>query len=109
QKGPQVHEALIWIGSGAERQKVRLVAVRVGRAWHRYLTNELDEERLPACYVAALYGERWRIEEAYGVVKRLLGLAYFWVGSQNGVELLLLPSWLVEAVLVVHPDAVAAM
>ena len=48
------------VAGALTRREVRLVAVRVGRAWHRYLTNELDEERLPACYVAALYGERWR-------------------------------------------------
>jgi hypothetical protein len=107
QKGPQLQEALIFIGSGKERQRVRLVQVRVGRVWHRYLTNELDPERLPAPYVAALYGERWRIEDAYAAVKRLLGLAYFWVGSQNGVQLQLWATWLLYAVLVDLTDAVA--
>src|SRR5438128_239778 len=75
QRGPQLQEALIFIGSGQDRQRVRLVQVLVGRVWHRYLTNELDSERLPAPYVAGLYGERWRIEDAYAAVKRLLGLA----------------------------------
>jgi hypothetical protein len=102
-----VRDALVWIGSGQERQQVRLVQVLVGRTWYRYLTNELDPARLPAPYVAALYAQRWRIEDAYALVKRLLGLAYFWVGSQNGVQLQLWATWLLYAVLVDLTDAVA--
>jgi hypothetical protein len=85
-----------------------LVAVLVGTTWRRYLTNELDPERLPAASVAALYGQRWRIEEAYSLVKRLLGLAYFWTGSPNGVALQLWATWLLYAVLIDLTDAVAA-
>ena len=55
----------------------------------------------------ALYWQRWRIEDAYAIVKRLLGLAYFWVGSQNGVELQLWATWLLYAVLIDLTDAVA--
>jgi Transposase DDE domain len=104
----QVRDDLIWVGSGADRQQVRLVQVLVGTTWRRYLTNELDPERLPAAYVAALYAQRWRIEEAYSLVKRLLGLAYFWTGSENGVALQLWATWLLYAVLVDLTDAVAA-
>ena len=103
----QVHEALIWIGKGDDRQLVRLIEVLYKGRWYRYLTNELDTERLPAPYVVALYWQRWRIEDAYAIVKRLLGLAYFWVGSQNGVELQLWATWLLYAVLVDLTDAVA--
>jgi len=35
-------------------------------------------------YVADLYRRRWRIEEAFHTVKRLLGLSYLWTGSING-------------------------
>jgi len=31
--------------------------------------------------VADLYRRRWRIEEAFHTVKRLLGLSYLWTGS----------------------------
>ena len=86
---------------------MRLVQVLVGTTWRRYLTNELDCQRLPAAYVAALYGQRWRIEEAYSLVKRLLGLAYFWTGSANGVALQLWATWLLYAVLIDLTDAVA--
>lgn len=102
-----VRDALVWIGTGAERQQVRLVQVRIGRTWYRYLTSELDPVVLPAAYVAAVYAHRWRIEEAYALVKRLLGLAYFFVGSQNGVQLQLFATWLLYAVLVDLTDAVA--
>lgn len=107
QRTAQVHEALVWIGQGDDRQLVRLIEVLYRGKWYRYLTNELDTERLPAAYVVALYWQRWRIEDAYAIVKRLLGLAYFWVGSQNGVELQLWATWLLYAVLVDLTDAVA--
>jgi hypothetical protein len=76
-----------------------------GPSWSRH--NELDTERLPAPYVVALYWQRWRTQDAYNIVKRLLGLAYFWVGSQNGVELQVWATWLLYAVLVDLTDAIA--
>jgi hypothetical protein len=102
-----VHDLLIWIGRGEDRQLVRLVKVLYQGKWYRYLTNELDPERLPAPYIVALYWQRWRIEDAYAIVKRLLGLAYFWVGSLNGVMLQLWATWILYAVLVDLTDAVA--
>jgi len=102
-----VHESLVWVGSGPDRQMLRLIEVLHRGQWYRYLSNELDPERLPAHYAVALYWQRWRIEEAYAIVKRLLGLAYFWVGSENGVQLQLWATWLLYAVLVDLTDAVA--
>jgi hypothetical protein len=107
QRTAAVHEALVWIGPAAERQLVRLIRVLYHGTWYRYLTNELDTARLPAPYAVALYGQRWRIEDAYAIVKRLLGLAYFWVGAQNGVALQLWATWLLYAILVDLTDAVA--
>ena len=75
--------------------------------WYRYLTNELDAEQLPTAYVVAVYWQRWRIEDAYALVKRLLGLAYIWTGSENGVCRQLWATWLLYAVLVDLTDAVA--
>jgi hypothetical protein len=54
-----------------------MVCVLYQGKWHRYLTNVCDPDVLPTVYVVALYWQRWRIEDAYLVVKRLLGLAYF--------------------------------
>jgi len=103
----QVEDLLVWIGTGADRQLVRLIKVRYQGKWYRYLTNELDPSVLPALYVAALYRQRWRIEDAYNGVKRLLGLAYFWNGSQYGVQLQVWATWILYAVLVDLTDAVA--
>ena len=54
-----------------------------------------------------LYQRRWRIEEAFNLVKRLLGLSYLWTGSINGVRLQVWGTWLFYAVLVDLGDAVA--
>lgn len=107
QRSDRIHDLLVWIGQGADRQRVRLVEVLYHGVWYRYLTNELDPQRLPVEYVVALYRQRWRIEDAYAIVKRLLGLAYFWGGAQNAVELQLWATWLLYAVLVDLTDAVA--
>ena len=106
-RSAQVHDQLVWIGKGQERQLVRLVAVLRRGKWYRYLTNELDATRLPAAYVLALYHQRWRIEDTYAIVKRLLGLAYFWTGAENGVQLQLWATWLLYTLLVDLTDAVA--
>jgi len=106
-RSASVHERLVWIGQGETRQRVRLIEVLHQGKWYRYLSNELDTTRLPAPYVVALYYQRWRIEDAYAIVKRLLGLAYFWSGAQNVVELQVWATWLLYAVLVDLTDAVA--
>jgi len=102
-----VRESLVAIGSGEGSQTVRLIELYFQGTWYRYLTNELDPIRLPAAYAVALYRQRWRIEDAFLIVKRLLGLAYFWGGAQNTVELQLWATWLLYAVLVDLTDAVA--
>lgn len=42
------------------------------------------------------------------LVKRLLGLAYFWCGAENAVQLQLYATWILYAVLLDLGDAVAA-
>jgi IS4 transposase len=84
----------IRIGSREDSQTVRLIEMYFEGEWHRYLTNELDPVRLPAVYAVMLYRQRWRIEEAFLIVKRLLGLSSFWCGAQNAVELQIWATWL---------------
>ncbi len=108
-KTPVLRDTLVWIGAGEARQQVRLVEVLYGNTWRRFLTNELDPEQLPARYLVALYYRRWTIERAYATVKRLLGLAYFWCGSQNAVELQLWSTWIVYTVLIDLCDEVAGL
>lgn len=100
-----LHDTRILLGK--EQLPMRLVMVQYQGTWYRYLTNELDPLRLPPLYIVALYWQRWRIEDAYKTVKRLLGLAYFWVGSVNGVALQLWATWLMYALLVDLADDVA--
>ncbi|HLA88388.1 MAG TPA: transposase [Anaerolineales bacterium] len=106
-KTTTVRDSLVWIGPEDNRQLVRLVEVLYLGTWYRYLSNELDAARLPAAYLVALYWQRWRIEDAYAIVKRLLGLAYFWCGAQNAVEIQVWATWLLYAVLVDLTDSVA--
>lgn len=105
-----LRDRLVWVGSGAEsccQHLLRLVEVRYGGKWYRYLTNVVDPKLLPSEYVVALYWQRWRIEDAFNIVKRLLGLAYFWSGSLNAIQTQVWATWIVYAVLVDLTDAVA--
>jgi hypothetical protein len=86
---------------------LRLVEVRFERQGYRYLTRVIDPRLLPAWVVADLYRRRWRIEEAFFIVKRVLNLSYLWTGSENGVLLQVWSTWLFFAVLVDLGDALA--
>lgn len=100
----------IEIGSGTKKTPcltLRLVEVRSGKVWHSYLTSVLDPEILPPYVVADLYRKRWRIEDAFNTVKRLLGLSYLWTGSLNGIQLQIWGTWLFYSVLLDLGDAVA--
>lgn len=105
-----LRDRLVWVGSGTEsccQHLLRMVEVRYAGKWYRYLTNVVDPKMLPSEYVVALYWQRWRIEDAFNIVKRLLSLAYFWTGSLNGVQTQVWATWIVYAVLVDLSDAVA--
>jgi hypothetical protein len=108
-KTAQIHDTIVILGNGPKqcRHQMRLVKVLFRGKWYRYLTNILDPERLPAACVVALYDQRWRIEDAFNVVKRLLGLAYFYTGSVNGIQMQVWATWLLYALLVDLTDAVA--
>lgn len=104
-----LRSSIIRLGSASARCQapLRLVEVRFQGTWYRYLTNVLEERVLTSEQVAALYRTRWRIEDAFKTVKRLLGLAYFFGGSANTVQLQLWMTWLLYAVLVDLTDEVA--
>jgi len=104
----EVRDRLILLGGVTPcRHAVRLIEVRFGRTWYRYVTSVLDPAILPASVVTDLYRRRWRIEKAFLIVKRLLNLSYLWTGSVNGVLLQVWSTWLFFAVLVDLGDAVA--
>ena len=105
-----VKDLIVILGSGqngSPKIKVRLVEIRFGRVWYRYITSVLDPTVLPPFVVADLYRRRWRIEEVFNTVKRLLNLAYLWTGSINGIQLQIWATWLFYAILVDLGDAVA--
>jgi hypothetical protein len=106
-----LRDTRVRLGSGTKRTPfitLRLIEVRSGKIWHSYLTSILDPTLLPPYVVADLYRRRWRIEDAFNTVKRLLGLSYLWTGSLNGIQLQIWGTWLFYAVLVDLGDAVAS-
>lgn len=105
-----VKDRLIQLGTvrrGAPVLTLRLIEIKVGKTSYSFITSVLDPNILPPYAVADLYGRRWRIEEAFYSVKRLLGLSYLWTGSVNGIKLQVWATWLFYAVLVDLGDAVA--
>lgn len=46
-----------------------------------------------------MYRRIGRVEDAFLLTKRLLGLAYIWVGDSNGVQIQILATWIFYAVL----------
>ncbi|MGK7954414.1 MAG: IS4 family transposase [Crocosphaera sp.] len=108
--GYSLRDRKIRLGSGTKTTPyitLRLIEVKSGKVWHSYLTSVLEPHILPPYVVADLYRKRWRIEEAFNTVKRLLGLSYLWVGSINGVKLQIWGTWLFYAILIDLGDAVA--
>ncbi len=105
-----VKDMLVHLGTGQNGTPIltlRLVKVRFESQWYSYITSVLDPQILPPCVVADLYRRRWRIEEAFNILKRVLNLSYLWTGSTNGIKLQLWATWLFYAVLLDLGDAVA--
>ena len=103
-------DTLIRLGTGYQGNPIldlRLIEIRHGRSWYRYLTSVLDPHVLPPFVVGDLYSRRWRIEESFLLLKRLLGLSYLWTGSINGIKLQIWATWLFYAVLLDISDEVA--
>lgn len=101
-QGSHYRDKIIKMGlyrSNPCHHEVRLVEVLWGKTWYRYLTNVLEPEKLSAQQVCELYRTRWRIEEAFLLTKRLLGLSYLWVGGKNGAEIQVYATWIFYAAL----------
>ncbi|MEM9219205.1 MAG: transposase [Cyanobacteria bacterium P01_F01_bin.150] len=99
-------DEIIEVGTSASGQfQLRLITIRKGKGRYRYLTSGLDPHTLPPYVVADLYARRWRIEDAFHLVKRLLGLSYLWTGSLNGIKLQIWATWIMYAVLLDLADS----
>jgi len=108
-KTDTLQDLLIVLGSSGHQctATMRLVKVHFRGKWYSYLTNITDPAILPPECIIALYDQRWRIEDAFNTVKRLLGLAYFYTASINGIQLQVWATWLLYTLLVDLTDAVA--
>ena len=105
-----LRDRLIYLGSEKNDTPiltVRLVEIKHNKTWHSYVTSVIDPLILPPYVVGDLYRRRWRIEQAFNTVKRLLDLSYLWTGSINGIKLQIWGTWLFYAVLVDLGDSVA--
>jgi hypothetical protein len=109
QEGATTRDYVVLLGRGPTRcvHLMRVVEVLTKGKWHRYLTNVTDPQELPAEYVRELYAQRWRMEDAFNTVKRVLGLSYFWCGASNAVQVQVWATWILYAVLVDLTDSVA--
>jgi Transposase DDE domain len=99
--GSHYQDCIIKMGeyrSNPCQHPVRMVSVLWGATWYYYLTNVLDPTQLSAQQVCDLYRRRWRIEDAFALTKRLLGLAYVWVGNRNGMVIQIYATWIFYAV-----------
>lgn len=101
-QGSRYRDQLIELGqyrSNPCQHRLRLVSVLWDTTWYCYLTNVLDPQQLPPHLVCELYRRRWRIEDAFALTKRLLGLVYLWVGDRNGVQIQIYATWMFYALL----------
>jgi hypothetical protein len=86
----------------------RLITFQIDGTCYRYVTNVLDPDRLTAADVIAIYEYRWSIEDAFLVVKRVLGLAYFHGAAPDAIQSQFWATFLRYLLLVDLSDAVAS-
>lgn len=111
-RGQYYRDRIVKMGvyrSNPMNNMVRLVEVCWDGKWHSYITNVLDIKKLSAREVVELYRNRWKIEEAFLLTKRLLGLSYLWVGDKNGIRIQVFGTWVFYAVLIDLSHEVAQM
>lgn len=107
---PQLRDRIVHLGkyrANPSQHPVRLVEVYLRGRWHSYLTNALEPQQLNVVELVSLYQRRWHIETAFLLIKRLLDLAYLWVGSLNGVQLQVWATFLFYAILIDLCDEIA--
>jgi len=88
-QGDGVLDAIVWLGkyrADRARHAVRLVQFYQHGQLHRYLTNVLDPQQLSLADIARLYGRRWDIELAFGVLKEHLQLSQLWSAKWEVVQ-----------------------
>lgn len=107
---PRLRERIVILGkyrSYPSQYPVRLIEIYLDQRWYQYVTNALEPQQLSILEVVSLYDHRWHIETTFLLIKRLLNLAYVWVGSLNGVQLQVWATFLFYAILIDLCDEVA--
>jgi hypothetical protein len=77
----ETFDGLVWLGeyrADRARYAVRLVTFQVGQMHYQYITNIIHPSQLSLHDIAVLYARRWDIEMAFKLIKRELGLHWFW-------------------------------
>lgn len=100
---PELIDQIVWVGayrSSPCRHPLRRIGCCRAGQWHWWVTTECDAQRLPAEQVIALYDQRWRIEEAFLQIKRLLNLSYLWGSTPNAIAIQVWTTLLVYGMLI---------
>src|SRR2546425_6925064 len=88
-QGDGVLDALVYLGrhrADQAKYAVRLVQFYHQGHWHRYLTNVLDPQQLSLAEIVRLYGRRWDIELAFGVLKEHLAVSQLWSAKWSVIQ-----------------------
>lgn len=81
QKQGQVFDGLVWLGQHRMDRAgclVRLIQFQHQGVLYEYITNVLDPQLLSIHEVAQLYARRWDIELSFKLLKKELGIAFWW-------------------------------
>jgi hypothetical protein len=82
-------DRIVFLGGDKSTERtahpMRLIELKVGTVWWRFVTNVCDPRMLSAEGVWKIYAERWGIEVAFFVLKRALGAAWLHTCHTNGV------------------------
>ncbi len=88
-QGDGVLDAIVYLGrhrADQAKYAVRLVQFYHQGHWHRYLTNVLDPQQLSLAEIVRLYGRRWDIELAFGVLKEHLAVSQLWSAKWSVIQ-----------------------
>ena len=72
----RLKDRLIKIGTDATGKPllvIRLIEIRHGQRWYRYLTSVVSPEVLPPYVVADIYSRRWRARGFFSLGETLIG------------------------------------
>lgn len=93
----EVEDILVECGKPNEAIQLRLIRVTKGKKIYEGLTNLLDQARLSAADIVALYPKRWNIERLFYDLKVVLNLKRFHAANPNAVAMQVYAAVMVHA------------